>query len=139
MEDVNVELQFSESFPLSDRDAIQRAFTEEGINARFSDGDIIYKGGSVSPENLIIGVAATVTLLPFLQGYLSAAGVDVWEATKRALKNARKAHYGGQEANIDDADGRTYANFIIPNDPSQQDAAIDAIASDFAALNEVDE
>jgi hypothetical protein len=33
----------------------------------------------------------------------------------------------------------TYANYIIPNDPSQQDAAIDAIAADFAALTEVDE
>ncbi len=139
MEDVKVGLQFSEAFPHGDRDAIQRAFANEGIDAKFSDSDIFYKGGSVSPENLIIGITATVTLLPFLQGYFSAAGADVWEATKRALKKARKAHDGGQEATIDDADGKTYANYIIPNDPSQQDAAIDAIAADFAALKEVDE
>lgn len=68
-----------------------------------------------------------------------AAGADVWEATKRALKKARKVHDGGQEANIDDADGKTYADYIIPNDPSQQDAAIDAITADFAALKEVAE
>lgn len=139
MEDVKIELQFSQSFPHSDRDAIQQAFTDEGIEAKFSDTEIFYKGGSVSPENLIIGITAAVTLLPFLQGYFSAAGADVWETTKRALKKARKAHDGGQEANIDDADGKTYANYIIPNDPSEQDAAIDAIAADFAALKEVDE
>ena len=139
MEDVKVELQFSESFPHSDRDAVGQAFTDEGIDAKFSATDIFYKGGSVSPENLIIGITASVTLLPFLQGYFSAAGADVWEATKRALKKARKANDGGQEANIDDADGKTYANYIIPNDPSQQDTAIDAIGADFASLKEVDE
>jgi hypothetical protein len=139
MEDVKVELQFSDAFPHSDRDAIHRAFTDEGIDAKLSDRDIFYKGGSVSPENLIIGFIVTFPVLQFLQGYFSAAGADAWEATKRALKKARKAHDGGQEANIDDADGKTYANYIIPNDPSQQDAAIDAIAADFAALTEVDE
>lgn len=139
MDSVKVELKFSEAFPQSGRDAIKQAFTSEGIDARFSGIDVSYKGGTVSPENLIIGIATTVTLLPFVQGYFSGAGADAWDATKRALKKVRKAHDGGQEANIDGADGKTYVNYIIPNDPSQHDTAIDAIAADFAALKEVAE
>jgi len=64
-------------------------------------------------------------LLPFLNSYFSAARADIGEGTMRALKQARKAHDGGREANIDDADGKTYANYIIPNDLSQPGPTIE--------------
>jgi hypothetical protein len=74
-----------------------------------------------------------------LQGFAEAAVADAWGATKSALKKARAAHGGGQEASIVDEVKKTHANYIIPSGPSERDAAIDAITADFAALKKVDE
>ncbi len=46
----------------------------------------------------------------------------------------RATHGGGLEVYIDDEDGKTLARNIIPPDPPQWDAAIDAIPDDCAAL-----
>lgn len=139
MEGVKAELQFSESFPRSDREAIQQAFTDEGLGTEIAATDISYKSVGIAPENLVIDFLVTYTVLQFLQGFVSAAGADAWEATKRALKRVRAAHSGGQEASIVDEEKKTHANYIIPSDPSERDAAIDAIAADFAALRKIDE
>lgn len=137
IKELRAELQFSETFPLSDRGVIQRAFDDEGVVNDIAETDIFYK--SVSPENLIIGFVITYPVLQFLQGYASAAGADAWEATKRALKNARGAHLGGQEVSISDEDAREYANYIIPSIPSESSVAVDSIASDFAKLEHPEE
>jgi len=139
MEGVKAELQFSESYPHSDREAIQQAFIDEGIGTETAGTDISYKSVSVAPENLVIEFLVTYAVLQFLLGFVSAAGADAWEATKRSLKRVRAAHSGGQEASIVDEEKKRYANYIIPSDPSERDAAIDAIAADFAALKKVDE
>jgi len=139
MEGVKAELQYSESFPRLGRETILQAFIDEGIHTETSDTDISCKSVSVAPENLIIDFVVSYAVLQFLQGFVSAAGADTWEATKRALKRIRAAHSGGQEASIVDEYKETHANYIIPSDPFEGNAAIDAIASDFAALKKVDE
>ena len=136
---VKAELQYSESFPRPDRETVLQALIDEGIHTETADTDISYKSVSVAPENLIIDFIVTYAVLQFLQGFVSAAGADTWEATKKALKRIRAAHIGGQEASIIDEDKKTHANYIIPSDPSESNAAIDAIASDFAALKKFDE
>lgn len=139
MEGVKAELQYSESFPRPDRETILQAFIDEGIHTETADTDISYKSVSVAPENLIIDFIVTYAVLQFLQGFVSAAGADTWEATKRALKRIRAGHSGGHEASIVDEDKKTHANYIIPSDPFESNVAIDAITSDFAALKKVDE
>lgn len=139
MEGVKAELQYSVSFPRPDRETILQAFLDEGIHTETTQTDISYKSVSVASENLVIDFVVTYAVLQFLQGFVSAAGADAWEATKRALKSVRAAHHGGQEASIVDMEMKTQVNYIIPNDPSESNAAIDAIAADFAALKKVDE
>ena len=139
MADMRALLEFSDSFPKVERSAVRQYFVDEGIDAEIADSDILYKGGVVSPENLIIGFIVSVPLLQFLQGYFSAAGADAWTATKRAFKRARASHKGGQEVDVLDEDGKHHARYILPFDSEQRDAAIDAIADDFAALDHADE
>jgi hypothetical protein len=136
---VKAQLTFSASFPAPDRIAVQQAFTDEGIDTEVSNHDMEYRSVAVSPENLIIGYIVSIPLLQFLQGYFSAAGADSWAATKRAFKRVRATHDGGQEVTITGDDGANHARYILPKDPPERDAAIDAIADDFAALDHVDE
>jgi hypothetical protein len=139
MEGVKAELRYSESFSHSARETVLQTFIDEGIHTETADTDISYKSVSVAPENLIIDFIVTYAVLQFLQGFVSAAGADTWEATKRALKRVRASHNWGQEASIVDEEKKTHANYIVPSDPSESNAAIDAIAADFAALKKVDE
>ena len=78
-------------------------------------------------------------VLQFLQGYVSAASADAWAATKRAFKQMRARHRGRQEINILADDGKLLARYVLPSDPSQWDAAIDAIDADLVALQRPDE
>lgn len=139
MEGVKAELQYSESFPRPDRETILQAFIDEGIDTETAETDISYKSVSIAPENLVIDFVVTYAVLQFLQGFVSAAGADAWAATKSALKRVRASHNGGQEASVVDEEKKTHANYIIPSDPSESNAAIDAIAADFATLKKVDE
>ena len=60
-------------------------------------------------------------------------------ATKRVFKQVRARHCGRQEINILADDGTLIARYILPTDPLQWDAAIDAIAADVVALQRPDE
>lgn len=139
MTPIKAELNYSESFPADARAAIQQAFADEGIEAVPVENDIFYESAGTSPENVIIAIVVLQVLVPFVNGYFAAAGADAWEATKRALKKVRRAHHGGQEVTFEDENANAFANYIIPRDPTQQDAAIEAIAADFAVLDHVDE
>lgn len=139
MEGVKAELQYSESFPRPNRETILQAFIDEGILTETAQSDILFKSVSIAPENLVIDLVVTYAVLQFLQGFVSAAGADAWEATKKALTRVRAAYSGGQEASIVGEDKKTHANYFIPRNPSESKAAIEAIAADFAALKKVDE
>jgi len=139
MADSRALLRFSDTFGPADRAAVVQVFIDEGIDAQAEAGDIVYRGPGVSPEHLVIDLIVGYGLLQFLQGYVSAASADAWAATKRAFKHLCARHRGGQEINILADDGTFLARYILPSDPSQWDAAIDAIASDLLALQRPDE
>jgi hypothetical protein len=139
MADSRALMRFSDTFRSADRAAVVQIFIDEGIDAQAEAGDIVYRGSGVSPEHLVIKLVVGYGLLQFLQGYVSAAGADAWAATKRAFKRLRARHRGGQEINILADDGTFLARYILPDDPLQLDAAIDAIAADLVALQRPDE
>jgi hypothetical protein len=139
MADSKALLRFSDTFRPADRAAVMQVFIDEGIDARAEAGDIAYRGTGASPEHLVIDFIVGYGVLQFLQGYVSAASADAWAATKRAFKQMRARHRGKQEINILADDGTFLARYILPSDPSQWDAAIDAIDADLVALQRPDE
>lgn len=136
MGNIQVALHFTKSFAASDRLKIQQIFNDERIRTSV-ESDLFYKGAQ--PQNLIVDIALANVVLRFLQGYVSTVGLDAWEATKRALRRMRSSHDGGQEIFIVDETREVRARYILPSDPSQQDAAISAISEDFAASNHLEE
>jgi hypothetical protein len=131
-------LRFSGAFSTADRVGVVQIFIDEQIDAA-EEGDIAYRGTGVSPEHLVVDFIIGYGILQFLQGYVSAASADAWGATKRAFKHLRARHRGGQEINIFADEGTFLARYLLPSDPLQWDAAIDAIAQDLVALQRPDE
>jgi hypothetical protein len=139
MADSRVLLRFTGTFAPADRVEVVQIFIDEGIDARAGADDIVHRGSGISPEHLVVDFIAGYGVLQFLQGYVSAASADSWAATKRAFKRLRAKHCGRQEINILADDGTRLARYVLPGDPLQCDAAIDAIAADLASLQRPDE
>lgn len=136
IDEIQVTLHFTKSFTASNRLKIQRTFGDEGIKTSV-ESDLLYKGAQ--PQNLIVDLIVAYVVLQFLQGHASAAGADAWEATKRALRTIRSSHDGGQEIFVVDETREVRARYILPGDPCQQEAAINAISEDFAASSHLEE